>query len=55
MVRTAECDAAAAGLVRAITLRFSTPRDGVATLPRIFAAPRALARVGVAWMPLLLT
>lgn len=47
MVRYAECEAAAAGAVRATTLRFSMLRDGVATLC-MFAAPSALARVGVA-------
>lgn len=48
IVRTEECEAAAAGVVRAITLRFSTFLEGVATFPRMLAEPRALARVGVA-------
>ena len=37
-VRTAICEAAAAGAVRAITARFCTEAGGVATRP-----PRALA------------
>lgn len=51
IVRAARCEAAGDGVVRAITLRFSMPLDGVAILPRIFSAPSALARVGVAWIP----
>ena len=34
------CDAAAAGVVWAITGRFSIEVDGLATLPRVAAAPR---------------
>jgi len=40
------CEVPAAGVVRAMTLRFSTLLDGRATLPRAFAAPSALVRVG---------
>lgn len=49
IVRAGECTAAAAGVLRAMTLRLSTPREGVATCVPIFAAPSELARVGVAW------
>jgi hypothetical protein len=48
MVRAGECEAAAAGVPRAITLRFATLEEGVATCPPIFAAPSELARVGEA-------
>jgi hypothetical protein len=48
IVCTAECDAAAAGVLRAVTLRFSTRADGVATWLPMFAVPRELARVGEA-------
>lgn len=40
MVRTGRCEADAAGAVRAITLRFCTPAEGVATRPWELAAPR---------------
>ncbi len=48
IVRDGECDAAAAGVVRAITLRFATLEEGVATCLPIFAAPSELARAGEA-------
>jgi hypothetical protein len=41
-----KCDEPAAGVVRAITLRFTTPFDGRATFERALAAPSALVREG---------
>jgi len=40
MVRAGRCDAAAAGVERATTLRFCTACDGVETRPCILEAPR---------------
>jgi hypothetical protein len=40
MVRTGMCEAAAAGVDRATTLRFCTLAEGVATLPCMFDAPK---------------
>jgi hypothetical protein len=40
MVRTGMCEAAAAGVDRAITLRFCTLAEGFATLPCMFDAPK---------------
>jgi hypothetical protein len=51
IVCTAECDAAAAGVLRAVTLLLSTREDGVATWLPKFAAPKELARVGEACTP----
>jgi len=48
MVWTGECAAAAAGVLRAMTLRFSTLEEGRDTLARMFEAPSELVRVGVA-------
>ena len=51
MVRTGMCEAPAAGVERAITARFCTPSEGVATRPCMPEAPRKLACVGEALMP----
>jgi hypothetical protein len=51
-VRTGECEAAAAGVVRAITERFCTDADGVARAV-MFAAPSELCRPGVTEVRLL--
>lgn len=40
IVRTGMCEAAAAGVDRATTLRFCTLVEGVATLPCVFDAPK---------------
>jgi hypothetical protein len=48
MVRAGECAAAAAGVLRAITLRFCTRAEGVAMRPFRFAAPNELVREGAA-------
>jgi len=40
MVRTGMCEAAAAGVERATTLRFCTLLEGVATRPWLFDAPK---------------
>jgi len=53
IVRTGMCEAAAAGVDRATTLRFCTLAEGVATRPRVFDAPKKLECVGEALMPLL--
>ena len=47
MVRTGVCEAAAPGVVRAITERFCTDAGGVATCALMLAAPNELCRVGV--------
>lgn len=47
MVCTGMCEAAALGVVRAITARFVTDDGGVETCPRAFAAPVKLAFVGL--------
>jgi hypothetical protein len=51
IVRTGMCEAAAAGVERATTLRFCTPAEGVATRPRTFDAPKKLECVGEAFTP----
>ena len=51
MVRTGMCEAAAAGVDRATTLRFSTLAEGVATRPCVLDAPRKLECVGEALTP----
>src|SRR5260370_39961882 len=47
MVRTGTCEAACAGAVRAITARFWTAADGVATCDLMFAEPSELCCVGL--------
>lgn len=51
IVRTGMCEAAAAGVDRATTLRFCTLAEGVATRPRMFDAPKKLECVGEALTP----
>lgn len=51
IVWNAEWDAPAAGVLRAITLRFCTLEDGVATCPLMLCAPKELLRVGAAEIP----
>jgi len=51
MVRTGMCEAAAAGVERATTLRFCTLEDGVATRPCMFVAPMKLEWFGDALIP----
>lgn len=50
-VRTGMCEAAAAGVERATTLRFCTLEEGVATRPCEFEAPKKLERFGDALIP----
>jgi len=51
IVRTGMCEAAAAGVERATTLRFCTLEEGVATRPCEFDAPRKLEWFGDALIP----
>jgi hypothetical protein len=51
IVRTGMCEAAAAGVDRATTLRFCTLAEGVATRPCMFDAPKKLECVGEALTP----
>ena len=47
IVRTGMCEAAAAGAVRAITWRFCTAVDGLATRAPVLAAPKWLCCAGL--------